>query len=211
MTHARFAETSLPSAKVLADRFIPGEGVAWDVARIAAANVLMVLCAQVVIPLPWTPVPITGQTFGVLLIGALLGARRGAVVLGLYLLEGFSGLPVFQPLGKPGILRLTDPTAGFLLSYPLATFATGYIVERARGLASAAWSLCVVGGMLAGEMVIFGMGAFWLASIFGMGWATAMAVGVLPFLAVEVVKMCLVALTLGGAEKALEQGSAAGG
>ena len=207
MTHAKVAETSLPSAKVLADRFIPGEGIAWDVARIAAANVLMVLCAQVVIPLPWTPVPITGQTFSVLLIGALLGARRGSIVLGLYLLEGFAGLPVFQPLGKPGVLRLTDPTAGFLLSYPMAAFVTGYIVERARGLAGAAWSACLVGAMLAGEVVIFGVGAYWLASIFGMGWPTALAMGVLPFLAVEVVKMSLVALTVGGAEKALESRS----
>src|SRR5713226_10737169 len=104
--------------KVLADRLIAGQGILWDAARIAAANLLLVLCAWIALPLPWTPVPITGQTFGVMLVAVLLGSRRGALVLGLYLLEGFAGLPVFQPFGAAGVLRLAGPTAGYLLSYP---------------------------------------------------------------------------------------------
>jgi biotin transport system substrate-specific component len=83
--------------KVLADRIYSGEGVSADAVRIAAANILLILCAQIAIPLPWTPVPITGQTFGVLLVAVLLGSRRGMFTLVLYLLEGMAGLPVFQP------------------------------------------------------------------------------------------------------------------
>ena len=66
----------MAETRVIADRIFPGEGVAADVVRIAAANILLVLCAHIAIPLPWTPVPITGQTFGVLLVAILLGARR---------------------------------------------------------------------------------------------------------------------------------------
>ena len=92
----------MSQSKVLADRIYPADGLAAEVVRIAAANILLVLCAHIAFPLPWTPVPITGQTFGVLLVAILLGSRRGALTLGLYLLEGLAGLPVFQPLGLPG-------------------------------------------------------------------------------------------------------------
>jgi biotin transport system substrate-specific component len=120
----------MSQSKVLADRIYPAEGLAADVLRIAAANILLVLCAHIAFPLPWTPVPVTGQTFGVLLVAILLGSRRGALTLGLYLLEGMAGLPVFQPLGLPGPARFFGPTAGYLLAYPLAAFVTGWIVER---------------------------------------------------------------------------------
>jgi biotin transporter BioY len=93
-------------AKLIADRMLRGEGVALDALRIAAANILLVLCAHIVIPLPFTPVPVTGQTFGVLLVAVLLGSQRGMLACVLYLLEGMAGLPVFQPLGMPGPLRL---------------------------------------------------------------------------------------------------------
>src|SRR5580693_8991209 len=96
----------MSQAKVLADRIYSGEGVAADAVRIAAANILLVLCAHIVIPLPFTPVPITGKTFGVLLVAVFLGSRRGMLTCVLYLLEGMVGLPVFQPLGSPGPLRL---------------------------------------------------------------------------------------------------------
>src|ERR1700733_8301886 len=95
------AQSSHP-AKLIADRILRGDGVALDALRIAAANILLVLCAHIVVPLPFTPVPVTGQTFGVLLVAVLLGARRSGIALVLYLLEGLAGLPVFQPLGIPG-------------------------------------------------------------------------------------------------------------
>jgi hypothetical protein len=103
------ASQSANPARVLADRIFNGEGAVVDAVRIAAANILLVLCAHIAIPLPFTPVPVTGQTFGVLLVAVLLGSQRGMVTCVLDLLEGMAGLPVFQPLGAPGPLRLAGP------------------------------------------------------------------------------------------------------
>src|ERR1700720_559421 len=159
----------MPESRVLADRIFPMEGLAADAVRIAAANILLVLCAHLVLPLPWTPVPSTGQTFGVLLVAVLLGARRGALTLGLYLLEGIAGLPVFQPYGLPGAARFVGPTAGFLLAYPIAAFSTGWLVERG---ASKAVPL-LAGALFCGEIVIFAGGCAWLAIAMHLGWSAA--------------------------------------
>ncbi len=188
----------MTQTRVLADRVIPGEGLLWDAARVASANLLMVLCAWIAIPLPWTPVPITGQTFGVMLVAVLLGSRRGAFLLGIYLLEGLAGLPVFQPFGLPGAARLAGPTAGYLLSYPAAAFVTGWLVERGAG--SSIFRLA--GALLAGEIVIFAGGCSWLAAGFGFGWSRAIAAGAAPFLAGELLKMALVAVAVRGVERA---------
>jgi biotin transport system substrate-specific component len=194
----------MSQSKVLADRIYSGEGIAADVLRIAAANILLVLCAHIVIPLPWTPVPITGQTFGVLLVGVLLGARRGAITLILYLLEGAAGLPVFQPLGLPGLARFAGPTAGYLFSYPAAAFVTGWLAERsANPRNSPAESLRLktlplLGALLSGEVIIFAGGCAWLASILGMGWGAALRLGALPFVPGEIIKIALIVAAAGG-------------
>ena len=186
--------------KVLADRLIAGQGILWDAGRVAAGNVLLVLCAWLALPLPWTPVPITGQTFGVMLVAALLGSRRGVIVLALYLLEGAAGLPVFQPFGAPGAARLLGPTAGYLLAYPLTAFVIGWLVERIEPHPPAVGQTLRLGGaLLAGELVTFAGGCAWLAlvpvAILGthtaMGWSGAIAAGLLPFLPGELIKMVL--------------------
>lgn len=187
----------IAQTQVLADRVIPGEGLLLDAARIAAANLLLVLCAWLAVPLPWTPVPITGQTFGVLLVAALLGSRRATIVLGLYLLEGLSGLPVFQPFGLPGAARLAGPTAGYLLAYPVAAYATGWLVERGAGDSV----VRLTGALLAGEFVIFAGGCGWLAAGMHFGWTRAIAAGLTPFLAGEAVKMALVVAAVRGAQR----------
>lgn len=184
------------AARVLADRVILGEGLAWDVIRVAAANLLLVLCAWIALPLAWTPVPITGQTFGVLLVAVLLGSRRGALTLVLYLLEGAGGLPVFQPFGMPGAARFFGPTAGYLLAYPVAAFATGWLVERGASDSS----VRLGGALLAGELVIFAGGCAWLATAMGFGWVHAIHAGATPFLAGEVIKMTLVVAAVRGLE-----------
>src|ERR671929_2233196 len=99
-------------------------------ALVVAFSLLVALSAQVAVPLPWTPVPVTLQTFAVLLTGALLGARLGALALLLYLFEGACGLPFFS-MGRGGLAHLLlAPTSGYLLSYPLAAFVTGWLAER---------------------------------------------------------------------------------
>jgi biotin transport system substrate-specific component len=198
----------MSQAKVLADRIYSGEGIAADALRIAAANILLVLCAHIVIPLPWTPVPITGQTFGVLLVAVLLGARRGAITLILYLLEGASGLPVFQPLGLPGLARFAGPTAGYLFSYPVAAFVTGWLVERGAKIASSREGgsrlvgLSLAGALISGEAIIFACGCAWLALFLGTGWGAALQQGALPFVPGEIIKMALILAAAGGLQLA---------
>jgi biotin transport system substrate-specific component len=157
-----------------------------------------------VIPLPWTPVPITGQTFGVLLVAVLLGARRGALAVILYLIEGAAGLPVFQPLGAPGVLRFAGPTGGYLMAYPFAAFVTGWMSARASSAAShltnAVRGALLAGALVAGELVIFFGGCAWLASGMHLGWRQALTLGALPFLPGELVKMALITAAVGSVE-----------
>ena len=198
----------MSQSKVLADRIYSGEGIAADALRIVAANILLVLCAHIVIPLPWTPVPITGQTFGVLLVAVLLGARRGAITLILYLLEGAAGFPVFQPLGLPGLARFSGPTAGFLFSYPAAAFVTGWLVERgakivnSREGGSPLAALPLIGALISGEAIIFACGCAWLALFLGTGWSVALRQGALPFIPGEIIKMALIVVAAGGLQLA---------
>src|ERR1700685_1407193 len=103
---------------------------ARQVAMVVGGSFLVALCAHITIPLPFTPVPLTVQNFGVLLVGLLLGSRRGFAALALYLAEGAMGLPVFSPVGPGGIAQLIGPTGGFLLVYPFVAFLAGYIFER---------------------------------------------------------------------------------
>src|SRR5436309_6749291 len=93
-----------------------------DSALVVGGSLLMAVCAHVSVPLVFSPVPLTLQTFGVLLIALALGSKRGFAALALYLLEGGSGLPVFSPAGPGGIAQLLGPTGGFLMAYPVAAF-----------------------------------------------------------------------------------------
>jgi biotin transport system substrate-specific component len=102
-----------------------------QVAMVVGGSLVVALCARITIPLmPLTPVPLTVQNLGVLLVGLLLGSRRGFAALALYLAEGAAGLPVFSPGGVGGIAQLRGLTGGFLLAYPFVAFLAGYIFER---------------------------------------------------------------------------------
>jgi biotin transport system substrate-specific component len=166
--------------------------VAADTVLILAGSALVALSAQVVVPLPGTPVPITGQTFGVLFVGALLGSRRGALALAAYLLEGAAGLPVFAG-GGATLAWLAGPTAGYLWSYPLAAWLTGRLAERGwdRRPATAALALG------AGNAVIYAVGLPWLA--FYVGLERVLAAGLLPFLPGDLVKIAVAAGARAGA------------
>lgn len=163
---------------------------ARGLALIIAFSLLTALAAQVAIPLPWTPVPITGQTFAVLLTGALLGSRLGALAMIAYLIEGASGLPFFAA-GGTGLQRLLfSPTSGYLLSYPAAAFVVGLLAERGwdrRYLTAAA-------AMAIGSIVILLSGWAWLTRF--VGTAAAWQAGVAPFLIGDVIKIALAAAVL---------------
>ena len=130
----------------------------WQVAIIIGASLFVALCARITIPLmPLTPVPLTVQNLGVLLVGLLLGSRRGFAAIALYLVEGMAGLPVFNPLGPGGVAQLFGITGGFLLAYPFVAFVAGYIFEKG----SKSFARAAIAGTLA-EILLFAGGLSWL-------------------------------------------------
>jgi len=160
---------------------------ARQVALVVGASLFVALCAHIAIPLPGTPVPLTVQNFAVLLVGLVLGSRRGFAALTLYLAEGAMGMPVFSPIGAGGIAQLLGPTGGFLLAYPLVAWVAGFIMEHGRkNFARAA-----MGGLL-GEVVLFTGGLAWLA-VLTHSVAQAFRWGLYWFLFAEVIKVMMAA------------------
>src|ERR1700730_3856922 len=159
-----------------------------QVALVVGASLVVALCARITIPLmPLTPVPLTVQNLGVLLVGLLLGSRRGFVALALYLIEGAVGLPVFNPTGPGGIAQVLGPTGGFLMVYPFVAFLAGYVFERGtkRFLRAA------LAGFLA-EIVLFAGGLSWLY-VFTHSLAKAAYLGLYWFIAAEIIKVMFAA------------------
>ena len=177
-------------APTLSTRYFP-RSAAWmrDLFLVFSGVFMVSLLAQVRIPLPFTPVPLTGQTFAVLLVGAALGAKRGAVSLTLYSVLGALGLPIFAG-GAAGLAYLTGPTLGYLVGFVAATFVIGRLAERGfeRSLRTSLLPF------LLGTLVIYLFGAGWLAVLFGI--EKALALGVLPFLVGDLIKLILAALAL---------------
>jgi biotin transport system substrate-specific component len=173
---------------VLADRVWPGASVLRDAVLLGCGVLVVAIGAHLEIPL--RPVPITGQTFGVLLCGALLGWRRGGVAMVLYLAMGAIGVPVFAPGGALGIARFLGPTAGYLVAFPIAAAATGALCERGwdrRVLTTAA-------AMGLGSLIILSLGTIWLSRF--VGWSAAFAQGFLPFLVGDALKLGLASVVL---------------
>lgn len=158
-----------------------------QVAIVICASAVIAVCARLVLPLPFTPVPLTLANFGVLLVGLTLGSKRGFAAAALYLGWGAVGLPVFSPAGPGGIAQLLGPTAGYLWAYPVVAFLAGLVAEH--GVPSFMRNL--VGGVAA-EVVLFIGGIAWL-SIITHSWQHAAAFGLYPFLAAEVMKIMLAA------------------
>jgi biotin transport system substrate-specific component len=167
---------------------------AVNVLLVAGGSVLIALAAQMAIPLPFTPVPLTMQPLAVLIIGIALGASRGAAAATLYLLEGVGGLPVFAQ-GHGGALWLIGPTAGYLYSYPAAAWLAGWFSERGWG----STIVRAVTGMLAALALIYAGGWAWLAAVTSP--RAAFVAGVQPFILADVVKIALGATLLPYAQR----------
>ena len=190
----------------LGDFLVPirlGErATAWqrNALMIATGVALITLSAQIVIPLPFTPVPITGSTFGVLFTSALLGFRRSLATVGIYLLLGIVGLPVFAEWGSglAKFVSLIDGTlvlgarGGYLIGFLLA----GGLVGR---LAELGWDRHIggsVAAMFLGNVVIYVCGVPWLMAALNVNLATALELGVYPFLVGDVIKLAIAAALL---------------
>jgi biotin transport system substrate-specific component len=165
---------------------------AKQAAIVIAASLFVALCARVTVPLPFTPVPLTLQNFGVLTVGLLLGSRRGFAALSLYLVEGAFGLPVFSPsiLGG-GIAQILGPTGGFLMAYPLVAFVAGWIYERrsVQGSRRFGWAAL---SSVAAELVLFAGGLSWLA-VLTHSVSLALRFGLYWFVFAEVIKVLMAA------------------
>jgi biotin transport system substrate-specific component len=161
--------------------------VARQVALVVGASLFVALCARITIPLPFTPVPLTVQNFGVLLVGMLLGSKRGFAALLLYLAEGAIGLPVFNPIGPGGLTQLMGATGGFLLAYPLVAGLTGFIMERGQK----SFARAAAAGFV-GEVVLFTGGLTWLA-LLTHSVLQALRWGLYWFVFAEVIKVMMAA------------------
>src|SRR5580658_2612970 len=160
---------------------------ARQAALVVGGSLVVALCARITVPLPFTPVPLTVQNFGVLLVGLLLGSRRGFAALALYLAEGAMGMPVFNPTGPGGIAQLLGPTGGFLLAYPLVAWIAGFIMEHGRK----SFARGALAGLL-GEIALFAGGLSWLA-VLTHSVARAFRWGLYWFLFAEVIKVMMAA------------------
>ncbi len=173
-----------------ADVFQPRSEVGgrlYNMTLVVLGSIFIALMAQVRIPLPFSPVPVTGQTLAILLIGMLYGRNRALATVGLYLSEGLMGLPVFA--GGAGLSYFLGPTGGYLIGFLFAAYLLGMFAEwgwdRRFGSAFLA--------MMFGSVVVLTLGTIYLAAF--TGWKTAWMSGFLPFIGVDVVKS-IVAATL---------------
>lgn len=154
-------------------------------AIIVGISLLLGLVAQVAIPLPFTPVPLTLQVPLILFLAAFAGGRRASLAVGLYLLEGAMGLPVFAG-GGFGLFHLAGPTGGYLVGFLPASLLVGSLMQQREGQ-KVFVKLCI---LLAGNLVILGLGSAWLSCFVGV--KSAFYLGVAPFLLGDLVKSLLV-------------------
>lgn len=196
MMRGRLMMSRGANALTVGDILFPAHTVVLRTGIAISFSILIALSAQVAVRLPFTPVPITGQTFAVLLTGALLGSRLGALALLFYLLEGASGLPVFAG-ASGGAWHLVGPTGGYLAGFVLAAFAVGWLAERRwdRSFGRA------VLAMLVGEVVIYACGLAWLTQF--VPAKALVTVGLLPFVLGDVAKLLLAAAAMPVGWKAL--------
>ncbi len=191
MTLVRTPTTGTQVQHVLRHRGTAQNAWAFDALLIVFGSLFVALCAQIRILLPFTPIPFTAQTMGVLLVGSLLGARHGALSMLLYLALGAIGLPFFSG-GNGGIEWLQGATAGYLFGMLLSAALVGWLAQRGwdRHIATTALS------MILGNIVIYALGVAWLAMLVGV--SAAIHQGLLPFVIGDVLKIALACLVLPG-------------
>ncbi|MCU1286880.1 MAG: hypothetical protein JWO13_3230 [Acidobacteriales bacterium] len=158
--------------------------LAKDAALVVGASILMAVCAHVAVPLAFSPVPITLQTFGLLIIGFTLGSRRALAAMMLYLIEGAAGLPVFSPAGLGGVAQMLGTTGGFLFAYPAAAYVAGML---ARSQVSAKTKF--LSAAVCAEFVLFTGGLLWFMVLTGTGFTKALSMTVVPFIPGEMLKI----------------------
>ena len=177
-------------AETLGSRTSIRSTVAFKVAMVVTGSLLIAGLAQITVKLPFTPVPFSGQTLGVLLVGGALGATLGVASVLLYLAEGAIGLPFFAE-GKSGVdvLGFASATGGYLWAFVVAALVVGWLAKRGwdRGIGSS------IGAMLVGEVIIFVIGVTWLSASLDVPATEALELGLYPFIVGDAIKLFVAA------------------
>ncbi len=186
--------TAGSSVRTFIDVLIPHPRAAWlsrvrDLLLILGGSLLVAALAQLSIPMQ--PVPFTGQTLGVLLVGAVLGGKRGGLAMVAYLAEGLAGLPVFAN-GAAGEHVLVGPTGGYLVSFVLAAALVGTLAEH--GWDHSPWLMALA--MVAGNLVIYLCGVTWLAHVLHLSFTSAITYGMVVFLLTDAIKIVIAMIAL---------------
>ncbi len=168
-----------------------------DIALIIGGSLVISLSAQVAVLLPFSPVPVTLQTFAVLMIGALLGPRRAGLSVLTYIMEGAAGLPVFA-LGRGGLAVLSGPTGGYLVGFIAAAYITGLLAERGWNRRTGTTVLA----MVLANAAIYPFALLWLCCLIGIN-RTVLTMGLYPFIVGDLLKIALAAVFCRRAESCL--------
>ncbi len=174
---------------ILTEQLIKSKSLTTNIVIAFSGSILLALLARLSIPVPFSPIPITGQTFGVLFLGALLGSRLGMLSVIMYIMEGLVGLPIFAG-GAAGFLYFLGPTGGYLIGFIPAVYIVGYLSEKG-------WTNNFVTTfltMIFGTTIIFLFGIIWLAVT--AGFETALSIGLYPYLPGAAVKIIFVTVVV---------------
>jgi biotin transport system substrate-specific component len=183
-------------APTISLRYFP-RTASWlrDLTLIVLGSLFVAVLAQVKIPLSFTPVPLTGQTFAVLLVAAALGSKRGAASMAFYIALGAFGLPIFAG-GASGVAYLSGATLGYLIGFVIAAYVVGLLAER--GLERSVRTSVIP--FLVGTVIIYACGVSWLAIVLG-SFSKALTAGLIPFVIGDVIKLIAASLALPAAWK----------
>jgi biotin transport system substrate-specific component len=189
-----------PEAATLRWAVLPGTGLLTDALLVLGGAGFVALAAQVSFDIPGTPVPITGQTFAVLLVGASLGALLALASLGFYLFVGALGAPIYAD-GNHGWDVLAGPTGGYIVGFVFAAVTIGWLAEQRwdRRFSSA------VAAMLTGNVIIYLFGLPWLAADQDLGFEDTMAQGLAPFVPGDLLKLYLAGALLPAAWRLIDR------
>lgn len=182
---------STSAETVLINIWVPNRTLVTNLLLVIGCSLMTAMSAQIAIFLPFTPVPITGQTFAVLLSGGLLGSRLGMTSQLLYLLEGGIGLPFFAN-ASGGFAIFMGPTAGYLIGFPIAAYIVGYLIEKG-------WNRSILKtwmAMILAEAAIFGLGLMVLG--FFVPKEILLTAGLWPFLPGAIIKDFVASVILCG-------------
>src|SRR5471032_2495743 len=179
---------------------LPRAGLLTDALLVVGGTAFVALAAQVSIKLGFTPVPLTGQTFAVLLVGAAPGSTRGALSLLLYLVVGIAGVPVYAD-HRHGWSVFSGATGGYIVGFVVAAALNGWLAERSwdKRFSSS------ISAMLTGSVVIYICGVAWLHHFLGVSWSTTLDDGLYPFVPGDMLKVYLAAAALPGAWRLVDR------